>query len=84
MKKHLEIFQGEGLMAKISTSEGVYEDRENACGGSVKQKINYVAEKAALDYLIMSPDELEDSLGKWTDLVIYANWDKRASDEKKK
>ena len=79
---HLEIFPREGLMAKISTSEGVYEDRENACGGSVKQKINY-CEKAALDYLIMSPDELEDSLGKWTDLVIHANWDKRASDDKK-
>jgi hypothetical protein len=31
----------------------------------------------------MSPDELENSLGKWTDLVIHANWDKRASDDKK-
>ena len=78
---HLEIFPREGLMAKISTSEGVYEDRENACGGSVKQKINY-CEKAELDYLIMSPDELEDILGKWTDLVIHANWDKRSSGDK--
>ena len=31
----------------------------------------------------MSPDELEDSLGKWNDLVIHAIWDKRASDDKK-
>ena len=69
-------------MASISTSEGVYEDKENACGGSVKAKINY-CEKAKLEYLVMNPDELEDSLGKWTDLVIHANWDKRPSDDKK-
>jgi len=79
---HLEIFPKDGLMAKISTSEGVYADKENACGGSVKQKINY-CEKAELTYLIMSPDELENSLGKWTDLVIHAIWDKRPTDHKK-
>ncbi len=79
---HLEIFPKEGLMASISTSEGVYEDKENACGGSVKQTINY-CEKARLEYLVMSPDELENSLGKWTDLVIHAIWDKRPSDHEK-
>ena len=70
------------MIASISTSEGVYADKENACGGSVKQKINY-CEKAKLEYLVMSPDELEGSLGKWTDLVIHAIWDKRASDHEK-
>ena len=79
---HLEIFPKEGLIASISTSEGVYADKENACGGSVKQTINY-CEKAKLEYLVMSPDELESSLGKWTDLVIHAIWDKRASDHEK-
>ena len=79
---HLEIFPKEGLIASISTSEGVYADKENACGGSVKQTINY-CEKAKLEYLVMSPDELENSLGKWTDLVIHAIWDKRASDHEK-
>ena len=69
-------------MAKISTSEGVYADKENACGGSVKQTVNY-CEKAELTYLIMNPDELENSLGKWTDLVIHAVWDKRPTDDKK-
>jgi hypothetical protein len=79
---HLEIFPKDGLMAKISTSEGVYADKENACGGSVKQTVNY-CEKAELTYLIMNPDELENSLGKWTDLVIHAVWDKRPTDDKK-
>lgn len=79
---HLEIFPKDGLMAKISTSEGVYEDRENACGGSVKQKVNY-CEKAELTYLMMNPNELENSLGKWTDLVIHSVWDKRPTDDEK-
>jgi len=68
-----------GLVVKINTSEGVYEDKEGACGGSVKAKINY-CEKAEIDYLVMTPDELENSLGKWNDILIHAVWDKRSTE----
>ena len=78
----LEIIPRKGLMVKILTSEGVYEETVGDCGGSIKEDIIY-CEKAEIDYLVMTPDELENSLGKWSDLIIHAVWDKRPSEDEK-
>ena len=78
----LEIIPKKGLMVKILTSEGVYEETVGDCGGSIKEDIIY-CEKVEIDYLVMTPDELENSLGKWSDLIIHAVWDKRPSDNEK-
>tara|TARA_Y100000590_G_scaffold396201_1_gene476712 strand:+ start:48 stop:1313 length:1266 start_codon:yes stop_codon:yes gene_type:complete len=78
----LEIIPKKGLMVKILTSEGVYEETVGDCGGSIKEDIIY-CEKAEIDYLVMTPDELENSLGKWSDLIIHAVWDKRPSEDEK-
>ncbi len=78
----LEILPRKGLMVKILTSEGVYEETVGDCGGSIKEDIIY-CEKAEIDYLIMTLDELKNSLGKWSDLIIHAVWDKRPSEDEK-
>ena len=78
----LEIIPKKGLMVKILTSEGVYEETVGDCGGSIKEDIIY-CEKAEIDYLIMTLDELKNSLGKWSDLIIHAVWDKRPSEDEK-
>ena len=78
----LEILPKKGLMVKILTSEGVYEETVGDCGGSIKEDIIY-CEKAEIDYLLMTPDELENTLGKWIDLVIHAVWDKRSTEHEK-
>ncbi len=78
----LEILPKKGLMVKILTSEGVYEETVGDCGGSIKEDIIY-CEKAEIDYLIMTLDELKNSLGKWSDLIIHAVWDKRPSEDEK-
>ncbi len=78
----LEILPKKGLMVKILTSEGVYEETVGDCGGSIKEDIIY-CEKAEIDYLLMTPDQLENTLGKWIDLVIHAVWDKRSTEHEK-
>ena len=78
----IEILPKDGLAVKIATSEGVYADKDNACGVGMKAKVNY-CEKASIKYIVMNPDELENSLGKWTDFIIHAVWDKRASGHEK-
>ena len=72
----IEIKPKKGLLVKVATSEGVFEDKEGDCGGSIKEEINY-CEKAQITYLIMRPYELKKNLGKWIDVVIHAVWDKR-------
>ena len=71
-----------GLTVDISTSQGAFNDETNACGGSVKFKVN-ICEEIILKYILVNndPKKIKELFaGKWVDFIIHAVWDNSPSD----
>ena len=70
-----------GLTVDISTSQGAFNEDTNACGGSVKFKVN-VCEEIQLKYIIEDNEKKINKMfgGKWVDFIIHTIWDNSPSD----